>query len=29
MLHKRMISKEVLIPETDFKPIDDIEEVGE
>ena len=26
---KRMISKEVLIPETDLKPIDDIEEVGE
>ena len=29
MLHKRMISKEVLIPETDLKPIDDIEEVGD
>ena len=26
---KRMISKEVLIPEPDMKPIDDIEEVGE
>ena len=26
---KRMISKEVLIPETDLKPIDDIEEVGD